>query len=216
MTTLRDGKTAMTPRTVHIAGDSTAAAKPASAAPMSGWGVALPRVIGGGMEVANHARDGRSSLSFIAEGRLAALVAALRPGDLVLIQFGHNDQKTEDPTRYTDPDTTYRSNLLRMVTAARKADAVPVLLTSVERRRFGPHGTALSTHGRYADAVRAMAAEERAALIDVQAESRALWQRMGPEGSRAAFMPDDIHVTPLGATEVARMVTNGMAAAGLI
>ncbi|WP_276617588.1 rhamnogalacturonan acetylesterase [Streptomyces coryli] len=218
------------PRTVHIAGDSTAAAKPASAAPMAGWGMALPLFLGRDLAVANHARDGRSSLSFLAEGRLDALVDTLRPGDLVLIQFGHNDQKAEDPTRYTDPATTYRHHLLRLVAAVRAARAVPVLLTPVERRSFGPDGSAQQTHGPYAETARSVAAEEQVALIDVQAASHALWQQLGPEASKDAFLwlgpgdhpnhprgaQDDTHVRSRGAIEIARLVARGLRAAGLL
>ncbi|GAB2964467.1 hypothetical protein GCM10023080_027000 [Streptomyces pseudoechinosporeus] len=213
-------------RTVHIAGDSTAAAKPVSVAPMTGWGVALPFFLGPGVQVANHARDGRSSLSFLAEGRLRELAAELRPGDLLLIQFGHNDQKTEDPSRFTDPATSYPRQLLRYVRAARARGARPVLLTSVERRSFDTEGRARPTHGAYAEAVRALAASEHVPLLDLQNETLALWQRLGPEGTKEAFMrlapgehphhpqgaQDDVHLRPRGAIEVARLVARGLGA----
>jgi lysophospholipase L1-like esterase len=95
-------------RTLHIAGDSTAAQKYSDAAPETGWGMALPFFLRKDLEVANHAVNGRSSKSFVDEGRLDAVLAAIRPGDLLLIQFAHNDEKDEDPTRYTEPWTTYQ------------------------------------------------------------------------------------------------------------
>ncbi len=217
-------------RTLHIAGDSTAAGKPASAAPMAGWGMALPCFLAPGLAVANHARDGRSSRSFLLEGRLDPILRALRPDDLLLIQFGHNDQKVEDPTRHTDPFGGYQRCLLRYVRAAREHGARPVLLTSVERRRFDADGNAVPTHGDHAAATRDLAAAEAVPLLDLQAESLALWQRLGPEGSKGAFLwldpgthprhprgaRDDTHFQPHGAIEVARLVTRGLHAAGLL
>ncbi|MBA2812170.1 rhamnogalacturonan acetylesterase [Streptomyces sp. KM273126] len=87
-------------RTVYIAGDSTAAQKYADAAPETGWGLALPFFLSKDVVVANHAVNGRSSKSFVDEGRLDAVLGAIRPGDLLLVQFGHNDSKAEDPARY--------------------------------------------------------------------------------------------------------------------
>lgn len=223
-------QTASPARTVHIAGDSTAAAKPASAAPMTGWAMALPFFLGPHLAVANHARDGRSTRSFLTEGRLTALLPALRPGDVLLIQFGHNDQKTDDPSRFTDPATGYRHNLLSLVGAARACGARPVLLTPVERRSYDADGRALPTHGAYADAVRALATTEEVPMLDIQAQSLSLWQRLGPEGSKKAFLwlqpgrhpnhprgvRDDTHLAPWGAAEVARMVARGLRAAGVL
>ncbi|HSY00414.1 MAG TPA: SGNH/GDSL hydrolase family protein, partial [Streptomyces sp.] len=90
-------------RTIHLAGDSTAAQKYADAAPETGWGMALPFFLRSGLKVSNHAVNGRSSKSFIDEGRLDVILDAIRPGDLLVIQFGHNDSKIADPTRYTEP-----------------------------------------------------------------------------------------------------------------
>ncbi|MFJ2112572.1 MULTISPECIES: rhamnogalacturonan acetylesterase [unclassified Streptomyces] len=211
-------------RTVHIAGDSTAAAKYARAAPETGWGMALPFLLGSGLTVANHAVNGRSSKSFIDEGRLAAILGAIRPGDLLLVQFGHNDEKTADPTRYTEPWSTYQDCLRQYVKGARDAGARPVLLTSVERRRFDASGDAVATHGEYPAAVRALAAAERVPLLDLQAMSLALWQLLGPEASAAYFnwlspgespnypdgVSDNTHLRPKGAVEVARLVARAL------
>ncbi|WP_347591669.1 Gfo/Idh/MocA family oxidoreductase [Streptomyces sp. B6B3] len=218
------------PRTLHLAGDSTAAGKPASVAPMAGWGMALPWFLAPGLAVANHARDGRSSRSFLLEGRLDPVLRALGPDDLLLIQFGHNDQKAEDPTRRTEPFGDYQRCLLRYVLAARERGACPVLLTPVERRGFDTAGNAVPTHGDYAAAVRDLAAAEAVPLVDVQAESLALWQRLGAEGSKEAFLwldpgaypghprgaRDDTHLQPRGALLVARLVARGLRAAGLL
>lgn len=198
-------------RTLHIAGDSTAAQKYADAAPETGWGTALPFFLRKDLSVANHAVNGRSTKSFLDEGRLDAILAVIRPGDLLLIQFGHNDQKVTDPTRYTEPWTTYQDNLRRYVDGAREHGALPVLATSVERRRFDADGTALRTHGEYPAAMREVARAEGVALLDVQELSLALWQKLGPETTTTYFNwtateQDNTHFNPPGAIAVARLV----------
>ncbi|MEU2677964.1 rhamnogalacturonan acetylesterase [Streptomyces sp. NPDC007107] len=212
------------PRTLHIAGDSTAARKYADAAPETGWGMALPFFLGRALAVANHAVNGRSSKSFIDEGRLTALLDGVRPGDLVLIQFGHNDEKTEDPARGTDPYTTYQEYLRQYVKGARARRAEPVLITPVERRRFAEDGTARPTHGEYPAAMRALASEEGVTLLDAQALSLARWQELGPDGTKAYFnwlepgespnypdgVQDNTHFRPDGAVEVARMTARAL------
>ncbi|GKQ38294.1 rhamnogalacturonan acetylesterase [Streptomyces sp. A012304] len=199
------------PRTLHIAGDSTAAQKYADAAPETGWGMALPFFLAKDRIVANHAVNGRSSKSFVDEGRLDAVLAVIRPGDFLLIQFAHNDEKTTDPTRYTEPWTTYQDYLRLYIDGARARGARPVLLTAVERRRFDAEGDALPTHGEYPAAMRALAEEEGVALLDLQALSLALWQRLGVEESKKYFNwtateQDNTHFNPPGAIAVARLV----------
>lgn len=198
-------------RTLYIAGDSTAAQKYADAAPETGWGMALPFFLRERLAVANHAVNGRSSKSFIDEGRLDVILAAIRPGDLLLVQFGHNDSKVADPTRYTEPWTTYQDYLRQYVDGARARGARPVLATSVERRKFDADGNAVGTHGDYPAAVRALSAEEGVALLDIQALSIALWQRLGVEETKKYFNwtateQDNTHFNPPGAIAVARMV----------
>ncbi|PVE13823.1 rhamnogalacturonan acetylesterase [Streptomyces scopuliridis] len=211
-------------RTVYIAGDSTAADKYVGAAPEAGWGMALPFFLGKGLVVANHAVNGRSSKSFIDEGRLAPILDAIRPGDLLLVQFGHNDEKTADPTRHTEPWTTYQEYLRQYVRGAGQRGARSVLLTSVERRRFDAAGNALPTHGDYPAAMRALAAKERVPLLDIQTASLALWQRLGAEGTLAYFnwlqpgespnypdgVSDNTHFRPPGAIAVARLVARAL------
>lgn len=198
-------------RTLYIAGDSTAAQKYSDAAPETGWGMALPFFLNADRPVANHAVNGRSSKSFVDEGRLDAVLAAIRPGDLLLIQFAHNDEKTTDPARYTQPWTTYQAYLRMYVDGARAKGARPVLATPVERRRFDAAGTARPTHGEYPAAMRALAAREGVALLDVQALSLALWQRLGVEETKTYFNwtateQDNTHFNPPGAIAVARLV----------
>ncbi|WP_030263762.1 rhamnogalacturonan acetylesterase [Streptomyces violens] len=206
---------------LHLAGDSTAAQKYADAAPETGWGMALPIFLHRDISVANHAINGRSSKSFIDEGRLTTVLAALRPGDLLLVQFGHNDEKAEDPARYTEPWTTYQEYLRQYLDGARARGARPVLLTSVERRKFDAGGNALPTHGAYPAAMRALAAEADVPLLDIQERSLALWQKLGPEETKTYFNwtpagQDNTHFNPPGAIAVARLVAAGLQATRLL
>ncbi|CAL9600707.1 rhamnogalacturonan acetylesterase [Streptomyces sp. Tu 3180] len=198
-------------RTLHIAGDSTAARKYADAAPETGWGTALPFFLHRHLDVANHAVNGRSSKSFVDEGRLEAVLSVIRPGDLLLVQFAHNDEKATDPSRYTEPWSTYRQYLRLYVDGARARGARPVLATAVERRRFDADGAAVPTHGEYPEAMRALARQEGVALLDVQALSLALWQELGVEETKKYFNwtpaeQDNTHFNPPGAIAVARLV----------
>ncbi|MGW1022683.1 rhamnogalacturonan acetylesterase [Streptomyces sp. NPDC002577] len=204
-------------RSLYIAGDSTAAQKYADAAPETGWGMALPFFLHADITVANHAVNGRSSKSFIDEGRLATILEAIRPGDLLIIQFAHNDEKTADPTRYTEPWTTYQDCLRQYVDGARARGARPVLATPVERRKFDAGGNALPTHGDYPAAMRALAEEEGVALLDIQALSLALWQKLGIEETKRYFNwteteQDNTHFNPPGAIAVARLVAEQLVA----
>ncbi|MGW8702328.1 rhamnogalacturonan acetylesterase [Streptomyces eurythermus] len=205
------GRSRKEARTLYIAGDSTAAQKYADAAPETGWGMALPFFLHKELTVANYAVNGRSSKSFVDEGRLDAVLAVIRPGDLLVVQFGHNDEKATDPARYTEPWTSYQRYLRLYLDGARSRGARPVLATSVERRRFGADGTAQPTHGDYPAAVRALAGAERVPLLDIQALSLALWQRLGAEETKTYFNwtateQDNTHFNPPGAIAVARLV----------
>ncbi len=198
-------------RTLYIAGDSTAAQKYSDAAPETGWGMALPFFLCQDLAVANHAVNGRSSKSFVDEGRLDTILGLIRPGDLLLVQFAHNDEKTADPTRYTEPWTTYQDYLRRYIDGARAKGARPVLATPVERRKFDASGNAVPTHGEYPAAMRALAEEAGVTLLDIQALSLALWQRLGVEETKKYFNwtateQDNTHFNPPGAIAVARLV----------
>ncbi|MEU6349461.1 rhamnogalacturonan acetylesterase [Streptomyces sp. NPDC047072] len=198
-------------RTLYIAGDSTAAQKYSDAAPETGWGMALPFFLRKGLAVANHAVNGRSSKSFVDEGRLDAILSVIRPRDLLLIQFAHNDEKSADPTRYTEPWTTYQDYLRLYIDGVRAKGARPVLATPVERRKFDANGNAVPTHSEYPAAMRALAEEEGVALLDIQALSLALWQQLGVEETKKYFNwtateQDNTHFNPPGAIAIARLV----------
>ena len=200
-------------RRVFLAGDSTVAEYGVERAPRQGWGQQLQTYLDpSAFEVHNHAIGGRSSRSFIEEGRLDAIAQQLRKGDVLIVQFGHNDAKYEDPRRYTAPDSAYPQWLMRYVELARTRGALPILVTPVSRRLWD-FGSLLDTHARYTDAMRSLADRESIALIDLNASST-LWLRaLGEQASRSYFehvpergIADDTHLSAAGATLVACLV----------
>ena len=201
------------PHRVFIAGDSTAAEYGPERAPRNGWGQQLQGFLDPAyFQVRNHAMGGRSSRSFIDEGRLEPVVRELRKGDVLLIQFGHNDAKYEDPRRYNEPEQAYPQWLMRYVSAARVRGATPILLTPVSRRVWD-FGSLLDTHARYTQAVRELAARENVALIDLNASSTDWLRALGDEPSKAYFehvperdVRDDTHFSVAGAAMVACLV----------
>jgi lysophospholipase L1-like esterase len=207
-------------RTIYVAGDSTAATYAVADIPRAGWAQALPVFLRPEIGVVNAALSGASSKSFADLGRLDLILAAIRRDDLLLVSFGHNDEKTEDPTRYTEPWTTFQIYLRLYLDGARAAGAHPVLVTPVERRRFTADGVAYLSHGEYPDAMRALAVDTRTPLIDLTALSFALWSSLGPEATKGYFLwladgaspnypggvSDNTHFQAHGAIEVARLV----------
>ena len=213
------------PFTVYLIGDSTMADKPDPAHnPERGWGQALPRFLDGAVTVRNHAVNGRSSRSFIGEGRWDSVRVRLRKGDYVLVQFGHNDQKVEDSTRYTNPYSAYRRNLERFVAETRAAGATPILLSSIVRRRFSAAGVLEDTHGVYPWVARTVARETGTPFVDHQLLTEELVLRHGPERSKALYVwvtagqhpafptarQDDTHLSPAGADSVARLAAGAL------
>jgi lysophospholipase L1-like esterase len=174
--------------TLFLIGDSTMADRPDPANPERGWGQALSRFLDDGVAVENHARNGRSTRSFIAEGRWDSVRTRLKPGDYVLIQFGHNDQKVEDSTRYTNPYTAYRRNIERFVAETRARGATPIVLSSIVRRSFSAGGALQDTHGAYPWVARTVAREAGVGFVDLQLLTEELVQRAGPEHSKALYV----------------------------
>ncbi|SNY64386.1 pectinesterase [Paractinoplanes atraurantiacus] len=211
-------------RTVFVAGDSTAATYATADVPRAGWGQALHVFLRPEMTVENAALSGASSKSFADLGRLDRILAAIGPGDVLLVSFAHNDEKTEDPARYTEPWTTFQDYLRLYLDGARARKARPILVTPVERRRFRADGTPYLSHGEYPDSMRALAEATRTPLIDLTASSFALWSALGPEATKDHFLwldpgeepnypdgaADNTHFQAHGAIEVARLVAAGV------
>jgi len=205
---------------LFIASDSTAQAYAADRYPQTGWGQMLPCGLAADAVVVNRAIGGRSTKSFIAEGRWDTLLAEAKPGDVVLIQFGHNDSSTTKPERYAPAATLYRDNLLRMIWEARGHGLVPVLVTPPVRRSFD--GTRVKADfAAYSEVMRALVSSTSTPLLDLEARSAELVQRLGPEGSRKLYLhlkaedkapgfpkgvDDDTHFSELGARAMADLV----------
>ena len=154
--------------TLFLAGDSTMADKPNLAHPERGWGQLFRELVLPPLRFENRAVNGRSTKSFRDEGRWDAIVEALLPGDWVVIQFGHNDEKAADPTRFTEPEGEFRANLERFVRETRARGGHPVLATPIVRRRFDDHGAFVDSHGEYPRVVRAVAAAEGVPLLEME------------------------------------------------
>lgn len=214
----------MTP-TLFIAGDSTAAIKGAGEKPMTGWGEYLQSYFGASVRIENRAINGRSTKSFISDGRLEAIRKEFKAGDYLFIQFGHNDEKKDDPLRYTDPETEYRCNLIQYIEAARQLGGTPVLLTSVSRRRFNSAGELDPfAVGAYPEVMRQVAEETHTPLLDIFTASQALYRSLGEEASKKLFMhlpekahpnypngvTDDTHFSDEGAQQIAKLVVQAL------
>ena len=135
----------------------------------SGWGAGFRQLALEGVEVINLAANGRSSKSYIDEGRWRDALG--RRGNYYLIQFGHNDEPGKGPERETDPETTFRANIVRYVEEARGIGATPVLVTSLVRRIYNADGTIKTTQTPYVTVVRAIAREKNVPLVDLHAIS---------------------------------------------
>jgi lysophospholipase L1-like esterase len=171
--------------TIFMIGDSTMADKPLIPPnPERGWGQMLPMYFKDGVRIENHAVNGRSSKSFLDEGRWEPVLNQLKPGDYVIIEFGHNDEKKKDPKRYTEPFGSFKQNLELFIRESRDHRATPVLATPVARRKFDDNGGLVDTHGDYVKAVRQVAQEQRALLLEMNTRSAELLASMGPEFSK--------------------------------
>lgn len=202
---------------VYLIGDSLMADKDPEL-PERGWGMVLPQYFVDPAMIHNHAKNGRSTKSFITQGEWSNVLGELKLGDYVIIGFGHNDEKSEDPSRYTDPATSFRDNLRLFINETRQKGATPILGTPVCRRKFNRNGLR-DTHSGYPDAIRAVAAEEHVALLELQKETAEWLQALGDEESKKFFcwiepgkyekLPngskDDTHLVEAGARYVAEL-----------
>lgn len=225
------GCTAPGPVKILMAGDSTMADKPLFKQMVDsltgettdelflerGWGQLLPEFISEKGSLLNFARNGRSTRTFVEEGLWGELYDQLSPGDLVIIQFGHNDGVITKRS-YTNP-AQFRLNFVAFVNEVKAKGGDPILCTPVARRRFNDEGKLEPTHGEYPDIIRSVAAQEKVPLIDMEALTSLWLQEAGVEGSKQYFhklppgvsrlypegLDDNTHFNEQGAREVARM-----------
>ncbi len=207
---------------IYLAGDSTVVDQDVE--PWAAWGQMLPRFFAPGVVVANHAESGETIKSFVGEQRFAKIFSVIKPGDYLFFQFNHNDQK---PGAVSLED--YNRLLREYIAKTRGAGAIPVLVTAMNRRTFDENGKITNSLGDYPNAVRTTGAETHTAVIDLNAMSKTLFEAMGPEPAKRAFMhypegsfpnqekaiDDDTHFNSYGAYELALCVVEGIRKSGL-
>ena len=205
--------------TVFLCGNSTVVDQDNE--PWCGWGQMFTRFFGKGVAIANYAESGETASTFIGVKRLAKLLTQMKKGDYIFMEFGHNDQKQKGED--IGPFTSYKKTLKQFIAEARKRGATPVIVTSMHRRNFDGDGRVVNTLGDYPEAARQVAAEEKVALIDLNAMSKTLYEAWGPETSIKAFvhypagtfegqnkpLADNTHFNSYGGYELAKCIVEG-------
>jgi lysophospholipase L1-like esterase len=204
--------------TIWLCGDSTMSIKDKRTFPETGWGMPFVYFWDSTVVVQNLAKNGRSTSSFRNEGIWKKVMDEAAEGDYVFIQFGHND---EVPTKKTaTTETEFKNNLKQYITEARSKKAIPVLLTSMARRKFDATGKIEGTHDVYAQITRDVAKEENVPLFDMDKKTQELYQQFGVEPSKLLFLQlkpgqhpnypegkeDNTHFSELGARLLAQLV----------
>lgn len=216
--------------TVYLASDSTVQTYDPYYEPQAGWGQVLDRYFDENVTIANHAIGGRSSRSFVEQGRLDAILDEIQPGDYLFVQFGHNDATVSVPERYTSPED-YKTYLRdHYIAGAIEKGAVPVLVTPVSRRSFNADtGEFNTSFPEYVEKVYELHEETGVAMVDLSASSRAYLNEIGPEEAKSVFLhvpagvypnrpngtADDTHFQEYGAIQMARLVAEETATLGL-
>jgi len=215
--------------TVYIAGDSTVQTYDPYWKPEAGWGQMIDRYFTEAVAFDNHAIGGRSSKSFIVEGRLDAILREIRPNDYFLIQFGHNDATVSVPERYASvPD--YKNYLKTYVNGARQRGATPILATPVGRRDYNAEtGLFRISFPEYVQGMKEVAQELNVPIVDLSALSVAYYDSIGPAGTLSVFLhvepgvyqafpngsADNTHFQEYGAIQIARLLSGGIKELGL-
>lgn len=184
--------------------------------PEKGWGQVFPLYFNDGVKIENHAVNGRSTKSFLDEGRWNSVYQKIKPGDYVIIEFGHNDAKIDDPKRFADANTDYRMNIEKFIKETREKMGIPILATPIVRRRFDENGKFYDVHGDYPKVVREVASDKNVILLDLHKSSEELLIKYGEENSKKLFLhilpgeynllsegkTDDTHFSPTGAFRI--------------
>lgn len=203
---------------VYMIGDSTMANK--GGLPKNkerGWGQMLPLFVDSTLVIVNKATNGRSTKSFRDEGRWQPIMDSMKQGDYVIIQFGHNDEKSEQPKLYADSEVDFPNNLKRYITETREKGGIPILCTSIPRRHFDENGQLIDTHGNYVTVVFKVAEEMDVPLIDMNKSVTALIKSVPEEDSKMFFMwyppskQDNTHLNVLGGKIVAKLAIDEIA-----
>jgi lysophospholipase L1-like esterase len=211
-------------KNIYWAGDSTVKTNKITTYPQTGIGQVMYLYLKDDYSVCNYAENGRSTKSFMDEGRLEKINERISKGDFLFIQFGHNDQKIDDPSRYTDL-TTYKCNLKKYIEVALNKEAYPILITSLYRRLFNEEGQLMdNVHQGYPEACIEVASEMQVPLIDLCEASRCLLEKTVESKSKEWFMNlpantfkaypegklDNTHMTYQGAIVMAELIAEGL------
>ncbi|MFB6319712.1 rhamnogalacturonan acetylesterase [Saccharicrinis sp. FJH54] len=205
---------------IFLAGNSTVVDQMYE--PWASWGQMFPRFLKPDVVVANYAESGETLKAFRGERRLKKILSVMKPGDYLFMEFAHNDQKPG--SSHVEPFTTYQDELRYFMNETRKKGGHPVLVTSTNRRVFDDNGKIVNTLEEYPDAMRQLAKEENVPLIDLNAMSKELFEALGPENSKKAFvhypahtypgqdkpLADNTHFNPYGAYELAKCVVESI------
>lgn len=198
--------------TVYLLGDSTVADQ--SGEPYASWGQMLPALFKPTVAVSNHAESGETFRDSLARRRLDKILSTLQPGDTVLLQFGHNDQKQQKDG--SGNAETYQAELRTHAERILARGGVPVVVSSMERRNFdAATGQLKPSLTEYANAARAVAHDMKLAFIDLNAMSIQFYEALGPERSQMAHplnngKLDNTHHNNYGAMQLARLVALGL------
>ena len=207
--------------TIFLAGNSTVTDQEYE--PWASWGQMFPCFLKNNVVVANFAESGETLLAFKRENRLKKILSLMKTGDFLFMEFAHNDQKPGG--NHLDPFTTYKTELKFYISEAKRKGGIPVLVTSTNRRRFDDSTKKIiNTLEDFPAAMRQLAQEENVMLIDLNAMSKDLYEALGPETSKKAFvhypansypgqtqaLADDTHFNPYGAYELAKCVVQSI------
>jgi len=209
---------------VFMIGDSTMAEYDSTRYPLTGWGMKLPLFFNDNVTILNFAKSGKSTKSFRDLGYWKTVRDSLKKGDYLIIQFGHNDEKEYDTTRYTVAGGSFNENLKKFINVTKEKEVTPILVTPTRRRKFDDSNKLLDTHGKYPEAMRNVAKEMKVPLIDLTKMSKPLIESYGIEGSKKLFCwvkpgeyfaypngkEDNTHFSALGATEICKLFTEGL------
>lgn len=211
--------------TIFWAGDSTVQYNDITTFPQTGIGQVFHLFLKPEVSVSNHAKNGRSTKSFIDESRMVPIYDNITEGDFLFIQFGHNDEKINDPTRYTEPNGEYMVNLEKFINVARNKKAHPVLITPLERRCFEEeHKLGAGEHLAYVNAMKQVAKNLNVPLVDLYTMSRAEMEKAGAEKTTEWYMhlpagvypscmegkTDNTHLKYAGAVTYAGCIARGL------
>ena len=193
--------------TIFLLGDSTVCDQPGE--PYASWGQMITRFFNGQVAVANHAESGESLKSSFAANRLNKVLSQMKPGDYLLIQYGHNDMKERGEG--IGAFTSFKASLKQFISEARKKGGIPIVVTPMNRRTFDAGGKITNSHGDYPEAVRQTAKEEKVPLIDLHAMSQDLYEALGKDGSVILFKEGDgTHHSNYGGYELAKCIVQSI------